>query len=70
MENFCDVILMTYFGDVIFMTSYELNYATSDHWDTKRFKIIRYFIFSLNFDLAKGVASALLAHLLVAPLAL
>jgi len=29
------------------------NHATSDHWDTKKIKIIRYFMFCLNFDVAK-----------------
>jgi len=35
------------------------NYATSNHWDTKKIKTIRYFIFFLNFDLANGRVSAL-----------
>jgi len=42
--------------------------ATSDHYNTKKIKTIRYFMFILNFDLAKGGGSAPLAPPLVARL--
>jgi len=43
------------------------NHATSDHCETQKIKIIRYFHL-LYFDLAKGEASTTLAPHLVAPL--
>jgi len=52
-------------SQLIFKTINSPNYATSDHWDTKQIKIIRYFISFLNSDLAKGGASAPLAPSLV-----
>jgi len=48
----------------IFNTMNWSNHATSDHWDTKKIKTIRYFILFLEFDLAKREASAPLARAL------